>query len=276
MKSFIWIFALLLTLAAAFYQRQTGPTLPVKTEVNTGIQKFPVTFPRSFAGKADCPIVLRIPDITVKGVLSYRKYPTKDEMTKVDLVREGDQLLGKLPNQPPAGKIEYKVDLEKDGTSLVFDPATPVVIRFRGDVPATILIPHILLMFLAMFFSNVTGIYALFRIRHYKYLATITFAILFVGGMIFGPMVQKFAFNELWAGVPFGWDLTDNKTLIAVLFWLLALVMIGKKSAAYWIILASLITIVIFTIPHSLYGSQLNQETGKIIQGFILPYLQLF
>lgn len=276
MKSFIWIFALLLTLAAAFYQRQTGPTLPVKTEVNTGIQKFPVTFPRSFAGKADCPIVLRIPDITVKGVLSYRKYPTKDEMTKVDLVREGDQLVGKLPNQPPAGKIEYKVDLEKDGTSLVFDPATPVVIRFRGDVPATILIPHILLMFLAMFFSNVTGIYALFRIRHYKYLATITFAILFVGGMIFGPMVQKFAFNELWAGVPFGWDLTDNKTLIAVLFWLLALVMIGKKSAAYWIILASLITIVIFTIPHSLYGSQLNQETGKIIQGFILPYLQLF
>lgn len=276
MKSFIWIFALLLTLAAAFYQRQTGPTLPVKTEVNTGIQKFPVTFPRSFAGKADCPIVLRIPDITVKGVLSYRKYPTKDEMTKVDLIREGDQLSGKLPNQPPAGKIEYTVDLVKDGTSLVFDPATPVVIRFRGDVPATILIPHILLMFLAMFFSNVTGIYALFRIRHYKYLATITFAILFVGGMVFGPMVQKFAFNELWAGVPFGWDLTDNKTLIAVLFWLLALVMIGKKSAAYWIILASLITIVIFTIPHSLYGSQLNQETGKIIQGFILPYLQLF
>ena len=275
MKGFIWIFALLLTLAAAFYQRQTGPTLPVTTAINTGIQKFPVEFPRSFAGKGDCPIVIRISDISVKGFLSYRKYPTRDSMTKVTLVRQGDQLVAKLPNQPPAGKIEYKVELEKDGTSLVIDPETPIVIRFRGEVPATVLIPHIILMFLAMFFSNVTGIYAIFRIRHYRYLALVTFAILFVGGMVFGPIVQKYAFHEWWAGVPYGWDLTDNKTLIAVLAWLLAVVMIRKRSAAYWIILASLITIAIFTIPHSLYGSQLNQETGKIIQGIIPSYLQL-
>jgi hypothetical protein len=97
-----------------------------------------------------------------------------------------------------------------------------------------------------------------------------------IGGMVLGPVVQKYAFNEWWAGVPFGFDLTDNKTLIAFIAWVLALLMIRKKSAPVWVVAASLITIIIFSIPHSLYGSQLNQETGKIIQGNILPFLTTF
>jgi len=31
--------------------------------------------------------------------------------------------------------------------------------------------------------------------------------------------VQHYAFGQLWTGVPFGWDLTDNKTLLAALAW---------------------------------------------------------
>jgi len=276
MKNFVWILALLITLGAAYYQRVTGPTYPIKTVVNTGIQKFPVEFKRSHAGPTDCPVVLRITDNTVEGVLLYRKYPTRDELTKVELKREGDKLIARLPNQPPAGKIEYHVELKKDGSPVKIGMAAPVVIRFRGDVPAIVMIPHILLMFLAMFFSNATGLLALLRANSYKYFAWVTLAILSVGGLIFGPIVQKYAFNEWWAGIPFGWDLTDNKTLIAVLVWLMALEMIRRKSAAFWVVLASLVTIAIFSIPHSLYGSELNQETGKIIQGAIGPLWQLF
>lgn len=276
MKSFIWIFALLVTLAAAYYQQQTGPTHPFKTEVKIGFQKFPVVFQRSHSGTTDCPVVLQISDLTVKGALLFRKYPGKDEMTKVELKREGDKLIASLPNQPPAGKLEYRIDLEKAGTPLKINNDIPVIIRFTGDVPKAILVTHILLMFLAMFFSNATGILALLGIRSYKLFTVITFIILFVGGLVFGPIVQKYAFNEWWTGIPFGWDLTDNKTLIAVLVWLMALEMIKKKNAAFWVTIASAVTIVIFSIPHSLYGSQLNPETGEIIQGTILPFLQLF
>ena len=107
-------------------------------------------------------------------------------------------------------------------------------------------------------------------------MSVLTFIVMMIGGLILGPLVQKYAFNEWWAGVPYGWDLTDNKTLIAILAWLLALVMIRYKSASSWVIAASLVTIIIFSIPHSLYGSQLNQETGKIIQGNILPLITTF
>ena len=276
MKSFIWIFALLITGAAGYYQRVTGPTKPLKTEVSNGIQRFPVVFLRTHGGTTDCPVVLQISDITVKGFLLYRKYPSKDEMTKIELKREGDKLTAFLPNQPPAGKLEYRVDLEKEGNPLIIDNSATVIIRFKGEVPPVVLIVHIVLMFLGMLFSNVTGIYALFKIRSYKFMTVLTFAILVVGGLVLGPIVQKYAFNEWWSGIPFGWDLTDNKTLIAILVWLMALEMLRRKSAAFWVIVASLVTIVIFAIPHSLFGSQLDQETGKIIQGAILPFLQLF
>jgi hypothetical protein len=276
MKSLIWILAFLLTASAAVYQRLTGPTYPVKAVVNTGGQKFSVQFLRSHTGKTDCPVVLQISDIAVKGVLFYRKYPTKDEMTKVDLKREGDKLVAFLPNQPPAGKIEYKVVLAKGETPVMISAVAPIVIRFTGEVPKGVLYLHIFLMFLAMLLSNVTGMYALFKVDYYKLLAVLTFVTLLIGGLMLGPLVQKYAFNEWWAGVPFGWDLTDNKTLIAILAWSLALLMIRNKRSTLWIIAASLVTIIIFSIPHSLYGSQLNQETGKIIQGNILPFMTTF
>jgi len=276
MKSFIWLFALLLTIATAYYQCTTVQTNPYQTEVNTGIQKFPAEFVRSYSGTTDCPVTLQIPDISVKGFLLYRKYPTQDEMTQVELKRQGDKLVAVLPNQPPAGKLEYKVDLEKEGAPLIVNDGASVIIRFTGDVPGVVLGIHIFLMFFAMLFSNAAGIHAIFRIKPYRRLAILTFIILAIGGLVFGPIVQKYAFNEWWTGVPYGWDLTDNKTLIAVLAWLLALIMIRKKNAAVWIIAASIITMAIFTIPHSLYGSELDQETGKIIQGNILPFLQLF
>ena len=275
MKSFIWIFAFLITALAAIYQRQTGPTYPVKAQVTTGNQKTLVKFPRSFGGKEDCPIVLPLSDITVGGYIEYRKFPTKDSLTKVNFKREGDQLVAALPNQPPAGKLEYQIHLEKEGKPVLIDKLTPIIIRFKGEVPMAVLIPHILLMFLAMFFSNAAGILALFKQNSYKTVAVITLVIMVIGGFILGPIVQKYAFNELWTGVPFGWDLTDNKTLIAIVAWVAALIMLRKNRAEIWVIIAAVVTIAVFSIPHSLFGSQLNQETGKIIQGFILPYLSI-
>ena len=50
-----------------------------------------------------------------------------------------------------------------------------------------------------------------------KYLTFLTMGSLFLGGMLLGPIVQNFAFGDYWTGIPFGWDLTDNKTLLAAI-----------------------------------------------------------
>jgi hypothetical protein len=92
----------------------------------------------------------------------------------------------------------------------------------------------------------------------------LTVALLFAGGFVLGPLVQKFAFGVAWAGFPAGSDLTDNKTLIAFLFWIVALVA-GRKGrpARPFVIAASLVTLLIFLIPHSLRGSELDYSRMK-------------
>jgi hypothetical protein len=88
--------------------------------------------------------------------------------------------------------------------------------------------------------------------------------------MILGPLVQNYAFGELWTGIPFGWDLTDNKTLIAFLFWILAVFMNRKQEKPFYTALAALILLLIYSIPHSMFGSELDYSTGQVTQGFIM------
>jgi len=116
---------------------------------------------------------------------------------------------------------------------------------------------------------------ALFKNLKFRFYTRLTFWTLLGGGLIFGPWVQWYAFGEAWAGVPFAWDLTDNKTLVAFLFWLPAFLMNRKKERPVLTIVAAGIMLVIFSIPHSMYGSQLDPETGEIIQGYISLYLRI-
>jgi FtsH-binding integral membrane protein len=132
-----------------------------------------------------------------------------------------------------------------------------------------VLIPHIIFIFFAMMFANVAGLLAAFKMPKYKLFTIITLVGIFIGGLILGPIVQKYAFNEFWAGVPFGWDLTDNKLLIAFIFWLLAYAGNRKSEKAYLTIIAAIVTLIVFSIPHSMFGSELNRETGNVTQGFI-------
>ena len=124
-----------------------------------------------------------------------------------------------------------------------------------------------------MLLGNLAGIMAVFKYRKFRVFTNVTLIALFVGGLILGPWVQLYAFGEAWAGVPFAWDLTDNKTLVAFIFWGLAFFMNRKKERPVYTIVASIVMLIVYSIPHSMYGSQLDPETGEIIQGWIQLYL---
>jgi len=270
--AFYWILAVLITFAAIIYQRKTGPTYDKKVQVSIDNKEYNFKLVRSHGGTSDCDIELAVEDKDVKGVLSYKKYPTRDNWTEIEMDRQNDILSGVLPNLPPAGKYEYKISLNKNGQSVQLTEE-PVLIRFKGEVPVGVLFPHIFFMFFAMFLGNVAGIMAVFKHKKHQFFTTITVIALFIGGMILGPIVQKYAFGEYWAGVPFAWDLTDNKTLVAFIFWVLAYFMNRTKERPVYTILASIVMLAVYSIPHSMHGSQLDPETGEIIQGWIKLFL---
>jgi len=270
---FYWVLAVLITFVAIVYQRTTGPTYDkhVKTTIDGTEYSFKLV--RSHGGLDDCKVELSVPDTEITGKLEYRKYPTRDNWKTVEMNRNRDQLVGVLPHLPPAGKYEYKITLEKDGKTYPLNEGRPVVIRFKGAVPAGVLIPHIFFMFFAMLLANLAGIMAIFRYPKFRFYTNVTVIALFIGGMILGPWVQWYAFNEAWAGVPFAWDLTDNKTLVAFIFWLIAFFMNRKKERPVYTIVASVVMLLVYSIPHSMFGSELDPETGEIIQGMIQLYL---
>jgi len=259
----IWILAIVITLASAVYQRLTGPTYPVEGEAEVAGSPISYELLRSHGGPGDQPVTLNVPDGTVSGTLVWRRYKTDDLWTRQELVRIDDNLSGTLPHQPPAGKLEYHVELTKDGETLMIPEDENIVTRFKGDVPATVLIPHVLLMFLAMLISTRAGLEALARGRRLKLYAFLAAALILVGGMVYGPVVQKYAFDAYWTGFPLGMDLTDNKTLISMVMWVIALVAVWRSARPrWWVFAASVVTLVIFMIPHSLHGSELQYKKG--------------
>ena len=264
-----WVLAIVITLGAIVYQRKTGPTYDKNVVVNIDKNEYNFKLVRSHGGEEDCRIVLEVPDKNISGILEYKKFPTNNDWTKTEMKRQQNNLIGNLPHLPPAGKYEYKITLVKDNKEFPIDNGHSTLIRFKGAVPGAILIPHIFFMFFAMLLGNLAGIMAVFKYRKFRFFTNITVIALFIGGMFLGPWVQWHAFGEAWAGVPFAWDLTDNKTLLAFIFWAIAFFVNRKKERPVYTIVASVVMLIIYSIPHSMFGSQLDPETGEIIQGWI-------
>ena len=271
-KSVCWLLAVIITLVLSIYQRMTGPTYPKKVTVELNGESYKIKLPRSGVQKDE---IITLTEQThgdrsrelsggepmgpVPMSLHYRRYPTSNDYTTVDFVRKDSVWQAALPVQPVAGKLEYYLTV--DGKDYLKDE--PVVIRFRNDVPASILVPHILLMFGAMLFAVYTFLLVVTH-KDYKRWLKITVATLFVGGFILGPFVQHAAFGPWWAGFPYGTDLTDNKTLISFIFFVAALATLKWKYNKWVVCLAVLMMIAVFTIPHSAYGSEYDYSTQQL------------
>jgi hypothetical protein len=131
-----------------------------------------------------------------------------------------------------------------------------------------VLIPHIIMMFTAMMMSTRTGLEAITRGKKTYAYAWITMGTLFLGGLILGPIVQKYAFGAYWTGWPFGHDLTDDKTLVAFIFWAIAVWRLFRKPEnRTWPVVAMVILLMVYLIPHSMFGSSLDYSSGTVVTG---------
>ncbi len=233
-KVLLWVLAVVISLAAMFYQRLTGPTYPKKYEFSYQNEVIRFDLPRSNNGRpGDYPVELQLPE-DFSANLIWRLFPTENPWDTLVMGRQGDLLSAKLPHQPPAGKIEYHLELMAEGTPIDIHDGENVVIRFRGDVPAWALLPHVLMMVLTVIWSMATIIFALANLPVYKRYVGMTLIFLILGGFILGPVVQKFSFGAFWTGWPLGDDLTDNKTIFALIAFVAAW-FFRKKSYGRWL-----------------------------------------
>jgi hypothetical protein len=254
-NKFLYVLAsFLISAIFLFFQRITGPTYPIRGSINTKDSLIKFKFLRSCTLGEDCKIIF---NGKIDGYILYKKYKVDEKYTKIDFNFDGKISYVNLKlNLPKASKIEYDVFVKKLNDYIKINDK-PIVLRFKGYVPSYILIPHIIFMYL--FFFITTYIFLRINLTNQidKKLFYISLSFLIFGGFIFGPFVQYYAFDVFWSGFPFGYDLTDNKTLLTLLVYFLPLhSMIKNKNIKMNFNIAYLLTTIVYLIPHSMYGSE--------------------
>lgn len=274
----LWVGAITIMISAIIYQRSTGPTYPRKGTFEAGGKAYKYKLIRSEWTKDDARAILPSPGEGYSAKLHFKRFKTKDAFTEVQMEADKDEdgqpiLVGLLPKQPAAGKLEYFVTLHGAGiqgaqndTLRIPSEGEALVIRFKDWVPEFVLFPHIFMMFFSVLFGMRAGLSALAgdpKMRRHVWVALVGMTI---GGMTLGPFVQKYAFGEYWTGFPWGGDWTDNKMLIMWLAWLFAAAIIGFKVkpkeglSRAAVLVASVVMTGAYLVPHSMGGSELNYE----------------
>ncbi len=258
----LWVLATILTVLLLLYQRLTGPTNPLRGHESFAGRTIHYRFLRSFTAQQNLPVAIHVTGEPLSALLFFRRYQTSDSWSTLPMLPAADELRAEIPGQPIAGKIEFNVKVSAGGSAYFLNHGRSLVARFRGVVPRPLLFIHILFMFLGSLLALRTGMEALTKEGQTGVLVPLTLAVVFSGGMILGPLVQKLAFQVYWTGFPVGFDLTDNKTLLAVIFWIAALLL--HRKSRWWVVAATLLMLVVYCIPHSAMGTELNYETGKL------------
>ncbi|MFO7723777.1 MAG: hypothetical protein R6V49_11205 [Bacteroidales bacterium] len=253
-----WLLAIILATGVAIYQRMTGPTYPISGKVQLGDELVSYKLIRTWGEESDAKLVIPVKQQNVSGEFSWKRYKSHDEWESVGLERTGEGLVTWIPRQPPAGKVMYEVSLFYGNSEYVLTQE-PAIIRFKGVVPDWVTILHVIFIFLAFILSIRTGLEALAKGRYTFGYTVFTVIFLVLGGLVFGPIMQKYAFGAYWTGWPFGHDLTDNKTAVAAIFWFIALFsQIRNRATKRWAAIASLVLLLVYLIPHSMMGSELD------------------
>jgi len=272
----LWILAVVVTIVCVMYQDKTGPTYPLEGEIETDLGVIHFKFLRSETIGTNLKIML--PDPLPKELtayVQYRRYKSHDNWTTVPMnigqfkfSRRGNMevvngLGAELPYlQERAGKYEYYVfidDHSGDPVSVTGNKA--IYARFKAEVPNAVLLLHILAIFASMMLAVRTTLEALID-GNFKWMILATIASLILGGFVLGPWVQWYAFGVWWSGVPFGYDWTDNKVLVELLFWLFAAYMNrSDRRNLNSVLIAGFATLLVYFIPHSVFGSEYDYRT---------------
>ena len=254
-KTFLlFLIAFIFTAGLVIYQRMSGPTYPIGGKIVINGETIKYRLLRTSDDPGDQKIKIKIADTSIKGEFKFRRFKSLDSWSVRQMVREGEYLVASVPHQAPAGKVMYFITLNNQQLN-----PEPTVLRYKGAVPAFIFIPHVFFIFLAMFFAVVTVLEAIFKRKNVYLFTWLTVIFFLVSGIILGPLMQEYAFGALWTGWPFGHDLTDNKTLVSLIIWIIALFVLRKnRKNRVWPIIAFLVMFAVYMIPHSVLGSEID------------------
>ena len=198
------------------------------------------------------------------------------ELRSAAMTDDGDGVWrAALPEFDKGTKIYYALELYRGNDRAARIPEEEgsfLFIKYKGKVSAVVLTLHILFMFASFYFMvqclwSAIGILAgrawkAEAVGHARWVLISSF----IGGWPLGFILNYQAFGVVWEGIPFGYDITDNKTQIMFVFWLVSLLLVrgsflgrgeepdilGARGFAAAAIISFVVSLALFIVPHSL------------------------
>jgi hypothetical protein len=225
-------------------------------------------------------------DINIKEVRIFYKKTKSEEFKKsvMQRVKDGSTYVDYLPGLKKGERWFYYIESEDTSGDILTIPERVkegerqinFYVTFEGTANRFLFISHIVLAITAVIFWIHSVFYAVnyltsgerhnIRLAFYSvFYGTISF---FIFAFPVGGYIAHQVFGQAWSGIPFGWDITDNKSLITFLYYAVLIYLmkgefsrleLGKGNAisdnnfSYLVILGIILTIVVYNIPHSYF-----------------------
>jgi len=149
-------------------------------------------------------------------------------------------------------------------------PDESLALTFKGVVSRPLLIGHVLFMMGGLLPFLLGLFFATAYLRSGRFLVTLRrlvlvgFVLLAIGSVPLGIAVEYQVFGTYWEGWPFGRDVTDTKSGVMLLLWLVLLIARGRdlfsrrpavrgmsdKAWARWVVAMTIFTVALYLIPH--------------------------
>jgi hypothetical protein len=269
------VIALIVTIALLGAARRLTSGKPRDVHVNAGdVQIWHRTVTAHY-GSGQPIIEVKLEAPPESRIVVHFKTPDNPKEQKRGLVSIGNgRYIAHLPPYDIGARIRYALVLTKPDGSRVRVPSGDryYVIKFKGRASQAVLAAHIVCMFAAFFFMVLTLFGAIRILRGFedkrRTVSAARWALFlsFIGGWPLGLILNKQTFGVAWEGYPFGYDITDNKTQIVFIFWLVSLLLvwgsfvgrgedrdrIGRKGFAWSMIACFFVSLALYILPHSL------------------------
>lgn len=269
------IVALLCTVVVLGASRRLTVTEPRDVRVTEGDVTLTHRTVTEFFGPGQIRLEVRIS--VPGGCRLYADYATagSDSVGTRGFIREGGNRMGVyLPPFRQGDKVRYRIRLVRyEGAEVRMPPGGGwYTVRCKAHADRSVLIAHIVAMFVGFFFMTLACLEAMRALRSgggkRGTMAATRWALLFtfIGGGPLGFILNRQTFGPVWEGYPFGADITDNKTMIMFLLWLVVALLawgsfigrgeardrIGARRFAWAIVACYAVSVVLFLIPHSI------------------------
>ena len=212
-------------------------------------------------------------DIAEPGVFLY--YKSEQELFVVVPMQrfEEGRYFGKIPAHKRGSLIRYYVEGRAGEDLVVQVPAEDsprFEFYFKGTANRYLLISHIVVIFAALFFFILAGYFAYRALKerraglHVPRLGIVGTVLFFISSIPLGMIVAYQTYGKVWTGFPVGNDLTDNKSLVIMLYYIAATFfyrgsalrkdpssdLLPGRALPYVYIAGVVITVVLFLLPH--------------------------